>query len=782
MRSYLYQEAAVGQALEYLATRPGVLFELCVGSGKSLIDLMLTAALFSAERITRAILLVPLLDIRDQFSKYDSLTVTPWGDSFPWGGDSLLTLPKIRPIQGSADFGRALDLSRVSTTPEVLVLSYSTMRCYKDRFLALFDDLSTTIVTIDEGHHVYDLPDDCAENAKRNEISEVVYALRRRGAKTIQMSATPSRYDGHTVHLLDADGVEDPVITRSLLTHIAEGFAPPLLSEFIRVEGQGTSDTETVAMPAEEHGYIQVIASYLREGFPFLYCRLKCVTEIANRRVRERLRDSFLEVGANPLILVAGNEYPEDKARWKRLCALFSRDVPPTYEEIRAIADVIICHHMLDEGVDIPAFSHTYFWGIPRSMGTIMQVSGRAMRRRYDLGTTDPVYPGYPAAWRCTSKAVFCISALEKTEKESELMHQLGGQLFSTALAGLLRVVLECLSFVQRAKGEKPSPKGSPEPFIEHLDLLKVYLARACAWYEQAYRSPLSDISPTAEAHILSALALDMALQDECDLPKDTLKKTLDLACAMYVSQKYGKTAPLRDVLTEDVLDPGTRAAIDRALPDFVAQAQALPQWILSGELKEHFSTLGRVTGATATREEAVAKAVDFKERHGRYPGSFGRALSVEPVPGEVFCFDRLNRHQWRSHLVDMLTPVDQRARLISEARIEWGRFAKVDGPQRDRGRFTELRRHPDIQALPLFVYFLEVLWIPSVYTWTDRLSVRDLALLGIWSAKTDGAVFFDENEASLELICRCVDNPALGVGHLITLIRTKNLDSLKEV
>jgi len=708
---------------------------MCVGSGKTLTAVSIIAQLFLESIIDRCLIIVPSLEIKGQFSRYSEAScINP---------DGAFRFPRIIEIDDGYTLRGRFDLTRSHSEPLILVTTYN---CWRNNFEALAQTFhgnwNRTLLVIDEGHHVYDPKDSEGIGL----TAQTILRVRSMGAKTLQMTATAARYDGRNPHLRDLDGVLDPKIERSLLQHIYEGYAPFLTSDFLRIRGHSSSESQDAfGVPMNEsEGFLTVLEDMIKKASnPLAIFRIQCQREEQNRRVRERFRNLCLEHGRNPLIWIHESQMdPRDESRMARLRELCHNGA--SYEEIREVADTLIVHQKLNEGVDLPPFSNMYLWGVPYSMPLIEQLIGRIMRLRAQFETSTPIYPGYPLEWLHTGRIVFCSTVLDGDPTQDKLMHQLGGWLFSLELGTLLRRIARLDDRLFRPNGAN-GVAPSRHRIITNIEALSRYLNEAQGWFANLKHSPLSNFTPINRAKILTEYALISALNSNLPsilgVTEMELSADLDLMARQLVSEMTRNLAPVNDILEPD-LDPDTQPIVDQFRHEFNERSRAdhtIPRWIIQGELQEHYARLGHATGVTVGLEQAVQKAREFHLEHGRWPGSFGRPLTQERVPGEAYPFS--NYYQdWRRELAKM-SP-EERTALIREGRLNWIRFA---GEQGIHGTNREMQMNQEIQKHPLFVYYPEVLWVPP-YPWTESLTSLELRGLGEWSIKASRAVRFDQN------------------------------------
>lgn len=776
--AYEYQEKCTSDTIRLLQGGPGVLLELCVGSGKTLVAMMVVSQL----HFNRVVVLTPLRDIRRQFEKWSL-------DSVNLPSGSTVSIPKIRVVTTRKELVRYFDDTRDPSEPQgVVVVTYNIWReAFKRSLSGEFEgNWGSTLVIIDEGHHAYTQE----EARKLGVLSWSINEARAKGAKTMQLTATAARYGGESVQLKDASGNPDPRLTRGLLEHINKRYAPYLQSRVIKVSTtKGISDktrSGSILMPAKEFeapGFQEIIRDFEANGRPLSIIRIRCQDWRSNRRILSELKKAFRERYGNEVVVATHTDTHEFE-RWDELVEAMNpkEGKPKSYDEIRKIANVIIVHQKVNEGVDLPAFSNLYLWGIPYSMPLLIQLIGRIMRLRVDFHDRSQKFPGYPERWQDVSRVVFCTSAMGDVvgDNEARLMHQLGAWLHSLELGTLLSRLARIDDGLRGKRPRKKKPDPQEESPLTN-DEVCTYAGDSDVWFNEFCSDPLNSISNYIQAKLRVMWALSQATEEHPDLHSELLEQQLKEAIRLSVALKTGDLSVVSGIKDEENLDRATQELIDTYLQRFIEsvgyrEGNSFTQWVLHGSLHSHYTNLGKDTGVLASEREAFEGAMEFMRAEGRCPG-FESSLRRDLVPGKKFGFDRYSKHNWKCALVRNFLASTTLARAIGDARRYWGMFEGVASPQQQRVTYAKFRVDPRFKANPLVTYYPGVLWIPPTFDWVDLINFEDLAKIGSWTMRTTRATHYGSNQGSLNLVDAYIR--ANGVNAITSLVRSDELDTL---
>jgi superfamily II DNA or RNA helicase len=699
----------------------GLVLALATGSGKSVVVLA-AAALAHRERLfTRCLVVVPSVDLLNQFASYDGATLQlphPLLD-----GTTEVALPRVQ-VLPAGNRGKALadwfDATRDRhDEPAVGVVTMDTLRlCYQTRLIHNYTDFTGTLLVLDEGHHVYG-GDLLGAN------STMIHGFRALGAKTIQATATPIRHDGRPTSLVGPDGIPDPIFERSMLEHLLEGYTPALHARCLEVGGTALPDQDGMLRPgSEQDGIAILVSSWEQDDKPLALVRDQCADTMTNQRTRELIRDAFDQVGGNCLVLTNCMDDAE-RARWESLkVALRERR---SYQEIREIANVVVVHQMANEGVDLPAFSNLFFWGVPRSMPVVQQMTGRVMRQRVDSNGT-PLYAGYPARWLTNSKITFCTTNVSAgSSEEAELVCQVFGWCASLVVGSFLSLILRhgvALQFLTSSGSGSPDSQRTAE-VTRSLEQTIPYILQANCVVDQICRDPLNDITPARRVALLTEVALQLMGRDQsCEVPEDDRREVAQLAARAHLAKESGQLAQVPD---GPPIDARTRQIVAETQQEFAAEALSEHGYTLQAEVGRVFNDMAARTGLRANVQEVLGKVQAFRALHGRLPGSLGRPLTQEPVPGESFSFDRYAHHPWRQVILEQISQTD-RMDQARQARLRWGSDLARRPPS-----IQSFQASPSNRDNPLVLYGLEALWVP-VGPWLAEWTWSDWSALGAWA------------------------------------------------
>ena len=774
-----YQENFYSDTVRLLQLGQGVLLEMCVGSGKTLVAMMVAAQL----KFNRVIVLTPLRDIRAQFKKWDSELINSQTRA-------PVRLPSIGILETRSkleDYFRDTRGPRADSTPGVAVVTYNIWReAFGKRLKNEFDgNWDGTLIIVDEGHHAYTKE----EKKHLGVLSWSINEARIKGAKTLQLTATAARYDGESVQLKDVNGNLDQRLTRGLLDHIKDGFAPYLQSRVIKVSTKGISDKQSIWMPArafEKDGFQEIIKDFESNGRPLSVIRIRCQDRYSNRRILRDLKRAFRKRYKSEVRVATHTDINPFK-RWKELVdAMNPKEGPPkSYQEIKEIANVIIVHQKVNEGVDLPAFSNLYLWGIPYSMPLLIQLCGRIMRLRIDFYSKQPAFEGYPESWQNMSRVVFCTSATGDVmgATEAKLMHQLGGWLHSLELGTLLSRLARIDDGLRGKRPRKNKPETQEvESALTPAKALD-YFQASIAWLEE-FSDPLNqELSTDNRKKMLIQLSMDQAIvEGGGDLSTEELEKQFRELAEAQVILETGDLSVATGIKGEEDWDQATMEAIELDRLRFVEQVRytkdSTTQWIIRGSLQSHYTNLGRITGVLSSAGDAFEKAQEFMVLEGRCPG-FDSSLRKDRVPGEIFGFDRYTNHPWKRALVEQFLTSLTLSEAVGRARQHWAAFDGISSPQQQRVGYTNFRIDPRFKKNPLITYYPGVLWIDPRYDWVNRIDFEALSKLGTWTKRVSKATHYGENIKILKLVSEYID--LNGVESIINLIRLDELDSLQE-
>ncbi|MCW8139593.1 MAG: DEAD/DEAH box helicase family protein, partial [Planctomycetota bacterium] len=240
-------------------------------------------------------------------------------------------------------------------------------------------DLTNRILVIDEAHH-------CPAAG----LARVARLWRSRGGRLVFFSATPFRNDEKPVLL---PGMIH--LRRSLVEHMEEGWAPRTLASEIIALGRSSQRVRSRQFTGDippPRSYTKATARALIEKW-IADGRPKTIVRVPPGRgaLVRRVVAAFEAAGAR--VLDATGVGPERKHRF-----LEALDAERQRGTSGSRIDVIVGILRVLEGTDWPVCSTVYSVGIPRSLQVVMQLVGRALRKKGD---------DYPAAYRDLARLVF---------------------------------------------------------------------------------------------------------------------------------------------------------------------------------------------------------------------------------------------------------------------------------------------------------------------------------------------------------------------------------------
>lgn len=240
------------------------------------------------------------------------------------------------------------------------------------------------VLVIDEGHH-----------GPARELGRAIDEWIARGGRVIFLTATPFRADGRPVILPDMLHLR-----RSVAEHQAAGFAPKnLQSEIVALGAPGDRITAAQfrgedAPPAGYENLLvrSIVSKWISDGRP------KTIVRVPPARggtagLIAKLKTAFVRARAR--VLDATGTRPIDR---KRFIDTLEDERARTWATSKV--DVVVgCQRVL-EGSDWKHCSTAYCVGVPGSLSTTVQFTGRALR----LKPAD-----YPAVYRDLTRVVFFV-------------------------------------------------------------------------------------------------------------------------------------------------------------------------------------------------------------------------------------------------------------------------------------------------------------------------------------------------------------------------------------
>jgi hypothetical protein len=248
-----------------------------------------------------------------------------------------------------------------ATRGHALVCTHAALTGLQDDDLPA--DLTGRVLAVDEAHHV-----------PAAGLSRIAALWRARGGRLIFLTATPYRADGLPVVLSDMVHVR-----RSMAQHMEEGCAPRTLSSEIVALGkraQRVSPAQLTGEVAPPTAYTAstvraVVEKWEQDGRPKTIIRIPP----GRGQLVQRLIAALERAGARVVDATGVN-------RGRKLRFLRTLDAERSAGTAASRVDIIVGIQRVLEGTDWPACSAVYCIGIPRSLAMVVQLVGRALRRK----------------------------------------------------------------------------------------------------------------------------------------------------------------------------------------------------------------------------------------------------------------------------------------------------------------------------------------------------------------------------------------------------------------
>ncbi|MCO5166653.1 MAG: hypothetical protein M9894_09835 [Planctomycetes bacterium] len=408
-------------------------------------------------------------------------------------------------------------------------------------------DLAGCALIVDEAHHVP------AEG-----LSRVARLWKERGGQLIFVTATPYRADNLPVSLPGMVHVR-----RSLAAHMSEGFAPSTLAgEIVALghPGQRVSAAQLAGELPPPAAYTDstvrtIVDRWERDGRPKTIVRVPPGRGLLVRQ----LADAFHIAGARVLD-VTGME----KGRKDRF--LKALDAEREVDVAGSLLDVVIGVQRVLEGTDWKHCASVYCVGIPRSLQVVVQLAGRALRKK-------PA--DYPAPHHDLARLTFFVPNAG------------GASLSGLSLEHSRHVLLTCAFMADHGTGQawvvtaavrrglRRALAGRPEAEVDEAE---------------AAAEPLTDPTVRAEAQLALTAAraelveqhrkptviavLERAASVRPDLPREVL---VQVAVEALASQPGDAGKQVTDRLERGIatrlrVDPQVREAMKSAFSQILAE------------------------------------------------------------------------------------------------------------------------------------------------------------------------------------------------------------------
>jgi len=391
---YLHQAKFVGTLCRLLADgHQRVLLQGPTGSGKSTVTVFALSKLLGSRDFTQAVIAVPQEQIKASFMTVKGRFLNPL-DAYKSEGtvtfgrrvigdyeDDGVPVNFFRRDKGLQKTNQlAIHLvSKSQKTELVYVTTHAALRESAGTIDMLPPDgLRGKILVLDEAHYasVYDVESD----ALQTRTGEFVDKWVSKGGVVIYLTATPFRTD-----LTSVVPIDTPRISRSMITHAREGFAPPEFKIKVVITGRpSTVEANAIFQGTVLTGPAAYVEEWEAQGRPFSAMIVPTSLGESEEWAEELVR-LLAEAGETRVLNAVGVGHKEKKilpaglSEYRNLmerCKAEGRR--PTVDEIPY--RIIIAAHRLNEGTDYPPFSHVFCPNIPRSFRLGIQRLGRTTR------------------------------------------------------------------------------------------------------------------------------------------------------------------------------------------------------------------------------------------------------------------------------------------------------------------------------------------------------------------------------------------------------------------
>jgi hypothetical protein len=612
------------------------LVEAPTGSGKTLLVRTLVALdLGQPGGFTHAVVSCPQEQIERGFLR-DHDTSIAW-PSGPAAQPTLIAPARLFRAARNDGCGTARSIRRYLAAPErayALACTHAALaRLHEDD---LPKDLKKMILIIDEAHHV-----------PAAGLSRIARMWRERGGRLVFCSATPFRNDSKPVVL---PGMIH--LRRSLVEHMEEGWAPRTLSSEIVALGrsmQRVKPSQLTGDTAPPKAYTKptakaLIKKWIEDGKPKTIVRVPPGRGALVRRVVA----AFERAGAR--VLDATGVARDRKKRF--LAAL---DAERMRGSQNSQVDVIVGILRILEGTDWPVCAAVYSIGIPRSVGVVVQLLGRALRKKDTA---------YPIAYRDLARLVFFVPCS-------------GGRALSELSTDHSRHVLLVSAFISDSsvaqawtvtaavqRGVRLALGGRPEDELDRaLDVTNVEGDRRARGEVQLALAAAHDELIEKGEPVSPETLMERVRSTRPDLPTETVEQvTVEYLASM--PDAVGSAARARieaEVEKRLRIDPqvkeAMRAAFARVLSEFRdATLESSPALVhlrkqihtlTGGAMREFAGRLAAAVPQPLTEEKILSWADAELAASGKWPHAV--AGDVRDVPGESWpAIDRALRFGFR--------------------------------------------------------------------------------------------------------------------------------------
>lgn len=388
LQEIMFKEAIAahqrGDSIHTTSAPPGV--------GKSVTQLLEAALLLtrgirtldgSRRTVKGVIIATPLLDIMRNYTEVATVEVPSGPDSRSQWSPYIVDIQALwrQNVQAAGTSSATRDSNGSATRPEMkaffgpnggglLIVSHQALLKNADIFPS---NLSEYHLCLDEAHHAPN-PKAMRRSTRTGDVRDLWL---EQGGTVSQWSATT----WHTQSLVSIIGDNDRPCLISVLESQRADLVPQVFQYNHVTLDIEAADLKALLMQGKPtqslvNAYVAVAKHWKATGSPYT------LTRLPDRRHIESCKKAFEKAGARVLV-VAGDDFDREALRHEQKLTDYSQ----------RRYDVILACRRFDEGVDVPAISNVYYIGAPTSARLVIQLWGRAWRRKKDLLK-------YPLAWK----------------------------------------------------------------------------------------------------------------------------------------------------------------------------------------------------------------------------------------------------------------------------------------------------------------------------------------------------------------------------------------------
>lgn len=368
---YGYQAVKIDSALRHICAGRDVILEEPTGSGKTLQGIVILVLSMAIRRVlSHAIVIAPQRQIEEGFLGRNGSMIR-WPDGAARSRPIRIPDGFVRAAR-DGDRGSVQEILAYLANPDpgyVMATTHGAMtyllRHHRDQLPA---SLARMMLFVDEAHH-----------APAKGLSAFADEWAARGGRIAYATATPYRANGVAVR---REGMVS--LRRCQAEHMEEGYAPARVANEIVAYGRkgdkvtgGEFSGEVLTKNRSRQSEIAgaMVSKWIEDGRPKLIVRVPPA-----------------KGGSGPLVALLLKHFHRAGARVLSLAGVGRNRQQQVIEALReeqardgfagSQYDVMIGVQRVTEGTDWPVCSHVYCLGIPGSLGAVIQLLGRAMRKK----------------------------------------------------------------------------------------------------------------------------------------------------------------------------------------------------------------------------------------------------------------------------------------------------------------------------------------------------------------------------------------------------------------